>query len=794
MLAGMRKTLPSRPGAALFCALLSWSAGALAASSSDLAITVVCPASSSAGAEVSYSYTVTNNGPDGISGSGNYVAKWALASGMSFVRTDSPSSWNCSVSGTTVTCTSRSGLPATQTRDLVLVATAPAAAGSYSVSASVSPATGSGITDPNLANNLASCTTSNSGTSPPPASFDAFDTSYAAGSTSGRLFTQISASAFNIAVVALSSGGALDSAFTGSVKVDVLDANDNSGSLNATTNCRTTWSSVLTTTTATFASGSGGRVTLAVPALANVWPDVRVRLSYPASGTPSVTACSRDDFAVIPAALSVQVLDGDYASAAPATGARNLNNSAASGGVVHKAGRPFSIVATAVDANGAVTSNYTAAAYLQSAPLATVGAVLLPAGGSAGSISGGSFSAQSGGAWRSDSATYAEAGAFRLTLIDDNFAGVDAGDGTTLASRRVTGNAITGRFVPDHFSLTLADAPRFATFNDTTCSTRSFTYIGQAFGYALAPAYSVRAEAAGNTTTLNYTGSLWKLASAAASADCSSNPNQCSVSAGSVSTTYTYSTAPASTPGWDASLSQFATPTLISSGSGSGSLVLGADRLAFKRSTSTPMVSFTATVSLAAAVTDSSETAVTGNGSITTTAGNTASAIAFDAGAEFRYGRLKLANAYGSELYDMPIAMETQYWNGNGFVINGADYCTQLAAANFALSGYTGALAACRTAPATGGRFAAGKGSLRLLKPGSGNSGSVLVTPGLAASAGSSCPSQGAGTLQTTATSAAAPWLQGRWVGTGYDQNPSARAVFGVYKGSDKLIQMRENY
>ena len=51
-----------------------------------------------------------------------------------------------------------------------------------------------------------------------------------------------------------------------------------------------------------------------------------------------------------------------------------------------------------------------------------------------------------------------------------------------------------------------------------------------------------------------------------------------------------------------------------------------------------------------------------------------------------RFGRLKLTNAHGSELLNLPVPVETQYWNGAVFVTNTADSCTSLSAANVTLT------------------------------------------------------------------------------------------------------------
>jgi hypothetical protein len=46
------------------------------------------------------------------------------------------------------------------------------------------------------------------------------------------------------------------------------------------------------------------------------------------------------------------------------------------------------------------------------------------------------------------------------------------------------------------------------------------------------------------------------------------------------------------------------------------------------------------------------------------------------ASTEARFGRLRLGNATGSELLDLPLAIDLQYWSGNGFATNAADSCT----------------------------------------------------------------------------------------------------------------------
>jgi hypothetical protein len=84
---------------------------------------------------------------------------------------------------------------------------------------------------------------------------------------------------------------------------------------------------------------------------------------------------------------------------------------------------------------------------------------------------------------------------------------------------------------------------------------------------------------------------------------------------------------------------------------------------------------------------------------------------------KLRYGRLSIANAYGSELLPLPIEVQAQYWNGTSYVSNNDDGCTPLAALNFSTAQAQGA--AINTGVAATGTLngTTGKGKIALTKP-----------------------------------------------------------------------------
>ncbi|MBU0752484.1 MAG: LamG domain-containing protein [Gammaproteobacteria bacterium] len=160
--------------------------------------------------------------------------------------------------------------------------------------------------------------------------------------------------------------------------------------------------------------------------------------------------------------------------------------------------------------------------------------------------------------------------------------------------------------------------------------------------------------------------------------------------------------------------------------------------------------------------------------------------------ASVRSGRMRLSNANGSELLDLPLPLTIQYWAGpaTGWTTHASDSCTPIQPANFALvfGGAGNNLVACETAVTVAGTPP--NYTVTLLRPGAGNAGWTDLTLNLAAAAGNTCTAIGG--PGPTATSANLPWLRFDWKGAG-PANPTARATFGIVK-SGPVIHRREMY
>ena len=579
--------------------------------------------------------------------------------------------------------------------------------------------------------------------------FNAYETSTAAGSITGVIKTKIAGAAVSLDMIALNAAKtAIATTFTGTVKVEVLDASNNSGALDAD-GCRPTWTAIQTLANPTFAAGDNGRKTISFTQ-PNAYRDMRLRISYPAV-SPTTTACSNDNFAIRPSAFAnFAVTDTDWQTAGSG---RNVD-SVSFGALTHKAGRPLTVRADAVNAAGtpAITTNYAAA------PAAS----LTTCSGAACTSSFGTLSLDAtfaSGQLSTATASYNEVGSFQLQLVDSTFAAVDAADGSTAVERNIVSPAINvGRFVPDHFVVSY-NTPAFGT----ACGT--FTYTGQRFNYTTVPVITVAAKNfANNTTTLYATsGSWWRITNASLA-----------------NKTYAAASGTLDTTGLPVT-----DPVIASTGNGVGTLSFSSGSgLSFTRSLASP---YDADISLAIDVIDADGVSLgTAAQFGAATPGN---GIAFTSGKVMRFGRLRLSNANGSQLVPMAIRMETQYWNGTAFVTS-ADTCTAITPVNIALGNYQRNLSGGETAVASVGAFSGGVAWIRLSAPGAANNGSVDVSVNLSpAPVGASCT---AGMTASTASGLA--YLQGSWCGAPLDRDPTARATFGVYRGSDHMIYQRENF
>ena len=594
--------------------------------------------------------------------------------------------------------------------------------------------------------------------------FNAYDTSTAAGAGSGFIRTKVTGTTVSVDIAALNlPRTAVETGFTGTVRVEVLDASDNSGALDVY-GCRSSWTVLQTLPDTVFAPGHKGRRTVSFTQ-ANSYQDLRVRVSYPTT-SPTQIGCSNDNFAMRPDQFTFSVTDGDWETAGTT---RTLDNVAVPGGIVHKAGRPFTVQATAVNGAGtpATTTNYAG----------TPAATLTDCGGSSacpsspGTVTlGASFVA---GVLNTSSASYDEVGSFNMQLRDTTFASVDASDGTpadcSASGRYVcSGTLAVGRFVPDNFAVAL-NTPAFGT----ACGT--FTYAGQKFSYTTAPVITVTARNFAGGTTTNYAGALWQITNA------SLTGKSYAAAVGTLDLS--------GLPGTD--------PVINDAGSGTGTLTFGSGTgLSFTRTT--PVAPFDADVGLSINVIDADGVASASNPA-TFGAATPGNGIAFDSGKPMRFGRLVMRNASGSQLLPLLVPVQAQHWSGaptNAFITNTLDSCTTIASADVAMGNYTGNLSGsptCETAVTSAGALSAGRATLVLAAPGAGNAGSVDLTINLGATAsGSTCTSLGG--APASATTANLPHLQGNWAGGAYDQNPTARATFGIYKGSDEMIYMRENF
>lgn len=450
--------------------------------------------------------------------------------------------------------------------------------------------------------------------------------------------TKVAGVNFNLDLVAVNTDGTRNTGYTNSVSVELLDASDNSAALDAD-NCRNSWTIIATLSpNPTFVSN--GLVNAGPFNVANAYREVRVRVSQAA---PPRKGCSTDNFAIRPQRLVLAATNNDWETAGTTN---SLANTAASAGVIHKAGRNFTLTANAWNGAGtpAVTTNYTGTPAMT---LSACGGASCTA--SFGTLAPGvtSFTA---GNLTSNTATYNDVGAFNLKLEDTDFASVDAADGTPAdcsATGRYVCSAATavGRFVPNHLETDFsAGGPMNcgALVFAPPCPSGNLTYSGQAF------TLRVRAYALGGTggagLTANYAGAIAKDVTLTA---------------------------------WDAIGS-----TTLQNPPASGGTLTG---------NSVPAANFTAGVATASPVYrfTANPTAPTNVYFRAIDAESVSSLNAIPAsvegGIKVVSGRMQIENMYGTPTARLATKVRTLYWSGTQWSLNTSDAASGSATGNFLL-------------------------------------------------------------------------------------------------------------
>ncbi|WP_088329520.1 polymer-forming cytoskeletal protein [Lacimicrobium sp. SS2-24] len=334
-------------------------------------------------------------------------------------------------------------------------------------------------------------------------------------------------------------------------------------------------------------------------------------------------------------------------------------------------------------------------------------------------------------------ATLSEVGTYNLSLIDSNY-----------FSASITSNNLSlGRFIPAYFAVT-ANVPALL---DTCTEVSSFSYMGEAIGFdetnQLQPAIRIEARNQQDQVTNNYANSLWRLGGW-------DIPAQLSYSDSSYAETLTANTG-----------AQQLTQLELDSYDGVGVYRIDNATLTYDKGT-TPLAPLTPSLDLII-----SEGALTDADGVCFRTSADDPCLAFTLGdingANLRYGRANLTNAYGQETEPLPLPLIVEYYDGSDWLRNSDDNCTSYNASGLQLT-------TSLTTTASGDGVVTGGRPLVPMQ------GFVLSASG----------EMGEVSVEWLD---APQWLQFDWQGDGMALSPpTSVATFGQYRGNDRIIHWRE--
>ena len=336
---------------------------------------------------------------------------------------------------------------------------------------------------------------------------------------------------------------------------------------------------------------------------------------------------------------------------------------------------------------------------------------------------------------------YSEVGSFTMRADATDFL---SASGVDITSDEI----VVGRFIPNSFQLSnIVDGSL-----ENSCVT--FNYIGQPFGYATPPGFRVTALNVHGNPTTNYFGTWNKLLPS-------------SFSSGPVTLDTTNSL--------DIEHSA-ATPRVIAltdNSDGSFDTTFAADSFCYginsagvcQKQANSMLTPFTADIDLTLATVS--------DGEVTTNVNQAFS----PAGNDQRFGRVAMKNEFGSEIVDITLPMQAEYFDGVTFILNSDDIsCSAINTSNLTITNPGGLLS---TVSVDNEFASSGVFNVLLTAPGTGNDGAITVMP----------------ELNPDPLLVDDKWLQFDWDGNGlHDNNPTGTATFGIFKGDSRQIYYRQIY